>query len=39
MMVEADLEFVQKAENGNAFAASLRNGNGSLRAEIKQENA
>jgi GDPmannose 4,6-dehydratase len=28
MMVEADLEAVQKAENGIAFAASLRNGNG-----------
>jgi GDPmannose 4,6-dehydratase len=35
MMVEADLEAVQKAENGIAFAASLRNenGNGSLKAE------
>jgi GDPmannose 4,6-dehydratase len=35
MMVEADLEAVQKAENSLAFAASLRNengnGNGSLR--------
>jgi len=28
MMVEADLEAVQRAENGLAFAASLRNGNG-----------
>jgi GDPmannose 4,6-dehydratase len=26
MMVEADLEAVQRAENGLAFAASLRNG-------------
>jgi GDPmannose 4,6-dehydratase len=33
MMVEADLEAVQKAENGLAFAASLRNGNGSSIAE------
>jgi GDPmannose 4,6-dehydratase len=35
MMVEADLEAVQKAENSLAFAASLRNenGNGSLRGE------
>jgi GDPmannose 4,6-dehydratase len=47
MMVEADLEAVQKAENGVAFAASLRNengngngsGNGSLRAENRHANA
>jgi len=43
MMVEADLEAVQKAENGIAFAASLRNGNGngngSLRAENRHANA
>jgi GDPmannose 4,6-dehydratase len=43
MMVEADLEAVQKAENGVAFAASLRNGNGngngSLKAENKHANA
>src|SRR5260370_1926654 len=45
MMVEADLEVVQKAENGIAFAASLRNGNGnengngSLKAENRQSNA
>src|SRR5260370_1770789 len=40
MMVEADLEMVQKAENGVAFAASLRNGNcnGSLKAENKHGN-
>ena len=44
MMVEADLEAVQKAENGIAFAASLRNengngnGNGSLR-ENRRANA
>jgi GDPmannose 4,6-dehydratase len=45
MMVEADLEAVQKAENGHAFAASLRkangngSGNGSSRAEKVQANA
>jgi len=41
MMVEADLEVVQRAENGYAFAASLRNGNGngSSRAEIKKQDA
>src|SRR5216683_2002741 len=41
MMVEADLEGVQKAENGVAFAASLRNGNGngSLKAEEAHLNA
>jgi len=41
MMVESDLETVQKAENGIAFAASLRNenGNGSLKAENRQSNA
>jgi len=47
MTVDADLEAVQKAENGLAFAASLRNengngngsGNGSLRAENKHANA
>ena len=41
MMVEADLEAVQKTENGIAFAASLRNenGNGSLRAENRHANA
>jgi len=45
MMVEADLESVQKAENGIAFAASLRNGNGngngnaSLKAENRHANA
>ncbi len=41
MMVEADLEAVQKAENGVAFAASLRNGNGngSLKAEEGHLNA
>jgi GDPmannose 4,6-dehydratase len=45
MMVEADLEAVQKAENGIAFAASLRNGNGngngnaSLKAENRHANA
>src|SRR5882724_4044862 len=45
MMVEADLEVVQKAENGIAFAASLRNGNGngngngSLRVENRHANA
>jgi GDPmannose 4,6-dehydratase len=39
MMVEADLEVVQKAQNGQAFAASLRNGNGSLKGENKQESA
>jgi len=45
MMVEADLETVQKAENGIAFAASLRNengngnGNGSLRVENRHANA
>ncbi len=45
MMVEADLEVVQKAENGIAFAASLRNGNGnghghgSPKAESGHSNA
>src|SRR5216684_4753075 len=41
MMVAADLEAVQKAENGVAFAASLRNGNGngSLKAEEGHLNA
>ena len=43
MMVEADLEAVQKAENGIAFAASLRNengnGNGSLKVENRHANA
>lgn len=41
MMVEADLEAVQKAENGLAFAASLRNGNGnrSLQVENRHANA
>ena len=42
MMVESDLEAVQKAENSLAFAASLRNenGNGSgLRAEKRRANA
>lgn len=41
MMVETDLEAVQKAENGIAFAASLRNGNGngSLKAESGRSNA
>jgi GDPmannose 4,6-dehydratase len=32
MMVEADLEAVQKAENGLAFAASLRNGSSAKRS-------
>jgi GDPmannose 4,6-dehydratase len=41
MMVEADLEGLQKAENGIAFAASLRseNGNGSAKAESRLANA
>jgi len=41
MMVEADLEAVQKAANGIAFAASLRNGNGngSPKAESGHSNA
>src|SRR6267143_6703009 len=41
MMVEADLEAVQKAKNGIAFAASLRNenGNGSLKAENRHASA
>ncbi len=41
MMVEADLEAVQRAENSLAFAASLRNGNGngSLKAENRHANA
>src|SRR5713226_2947477 len=41
MMVEADLEGVQKAENGVAFVASLRNenGNGALKAEEGHLNA
>jgi GDPmannose 4,6-dehydratase len=41
MMVEADLEAVQKAENGIAFVASLRNGNGngSLTAGNRHANA
>ncbi len=38
MMVEADLEAVQKAENGMAFAASLRNGNGNGNGSSKEEN-
>jgi len=36
-MVEADLEVVQKAENGIAFAASLRNGNGNGNGSSKAE--
>src|SRR5712691_5124905 len=41
MMVEADLEGLQKAENGIAFAASLRNenGNGSAKAQSRLANA
>jgi GDPmannose 4,6-dehydratase len=38
MMVEADLEAVQKAENGIAFAASLRNGNGNGNGSLRTEN-
>jgi GDPmannose 4,6-dehydratase len=38
MMVEADLEAVKKAENGHAFAASLRNGNGNGNGSLKAEN-
>jgi GDPmannose 4,6-dehydratase len=38
MMVEADMEAVQKAENGIAFAASLRNGNGSGNGSLRAEN-
>jgi len=37
IMVEADLEAVQKAENGIAFAASLRNGNGNGNGSLKEE--
>lgn len=38
MMVEADMEAVQKAENGIAFAASLRNGNGNGNGSLRTEN-
>jgi GDPmannose 4,6-dehydratase len=38
MMVEADLEAVQKAENGIAFAATLRNGNGNGNGSSRTEN-
>jgi len=38
MMVESDLEAVQKVENGIAFAASLRNdnGNGNGNGSLKE---
>jgi GDPmannose 4,6-dehydratase len=37
MMVEADLEGLQKAENGIAFAASLRSENGNANESAKAE--
>ena len=37
MMVEADLEDLQKAENGIAFAALLRSENGNMNGAAKAE--